>query len=208
MNWRRRTGFVLLATGIVVALVWGLMPRPVRVDVHTVAVGPMTVSVEEEGQTRLIDRYVVSAPVDGYARRVELDVGEAVEGGQALVMLEPMRSEVLDPRRRAEAEARVAAARFGMQSARERATAAKAEAEIATAEYRRRRGLHDKGSVSQEVVDQAEARMRQAVAERRSAEFNIEVARYELEAAQTALEYSAAGGGDGAPQSARILLPV
>ena len=208
MNWRRLTGFVLLAAGLGGALTWGLMPRPVRVDARPAVVEPMTVTVEEEGQTRLIDRYVVSAPVDGYARRVDLDVGAAVERGQVLVKLEPMRSEVLDPRRRAEAEARVAAAGFGMQAARETARAAKAEAEIATAEYRRRRDLRDKGSVSQEAVDQAEARMRQATAERRSADFNVQVARYEQEAAQTALQYSAAQQGDAPPESVSVDAPI
>ena len=66
--------------------------------------GPMRVALEQGGRTRVIDRYVVSAPVAGYARRIALDAGDAVSPGVPLVALEPARAEVLDAcRSRAEA---------------------------------------------------------------------------------------------------------
>ena len=71
----------------------------------------LTVTIEEEGRTRVIDRFIISAPVDGVACRVQLDVGDSVEQGQTLLSISPLESRVLDPRSRAEAEARVSAAK-------------------------------------------------------------------------------------------------
>nr|NIR59981.1 efflux transporter periplasmic adaptor subunit [Gammaproteobacteria bacterium] len=101
-NWRRRIGLGLVAAAILAALAWGFMPQPATVDTAQVTRGPLAVTVDEEGRTRVIDRFVISAPVAGFARRVELDVGDAVGGGGVLARLEPSPSEVLDPRTRAE----------------------------------------------------------------------------------------------------------
>jgi len=178
--------------GLLALLAWGFMPRPVGVDVRLVARGPLSVTVVEEGRTRVIDRYVVSAPIAGYARRVELDVGDSIERGQPLVHLDPMRSGTLDPRSQAEARAAVAAAQAALSAATESVEAARAEAELARSEYERVRRVADQGLISQGELDAARARWRSTQARERSAEFNVEVARGELEAARAALEFSAA----------------
>ena len=109
VQWRRR--IVLTLIGVLVA--WGLFlgfrPQPVKVDIGSTSRAPLRVSIEQEGRTRVVDRYLLTAPVNGYARRIKLDVGDAVKRGTTLVELEPLRAEVLDVRRRAEAEARAAA---------------------------------------------------------------------------------------------------
>ncbi|UCE89194.1 MAG: HlyD family efflux transporter periplasmic adaptor subunit [Pseudomonadota bacterium] len=208
MQWRKHIGWVAIGATVLAAIAWGFVPRAVRVDVHVAARAPMVVTVEEEGKTRVIDRYVVSVPVAGFSRRLVFKVGDAVAQGQTLLELEPLRSEVLDPRRRAEAQARVAAARSALQAAGENARAAKAESEVTKLEYERRRKLSTQARISQEEVDKARAEMRRTDANRRSAEFNVELARYELQAAQTALKYSAARDGDEAPESVSIRAPV
>ncbi|MBI5460853.1 MAG: efflux transporter periplasmic adaptor subunit, partial [Gammaproteobacteria bacterium] len=192
MAMPRHMGLGLSALALAAALTWGFMPRPVPVDIASAQRAPLRVTVEEEGRTRVIDRYVVSAPVAGYARRIELDVGDAVEQGQTLVELEPLRSEVLDPRSRATAEARVAAAQAGFQVAEQNARAAATDAEMAKKEFARRKTLAADGRISREERDRAEAAMRHTDATRRSAMFAVDVARHELEAAQTALQHSAA----------------
>ncbi|NBB74878.1 MAG: efflux transporter periplasmic adaptor subunit, partial [Bacteroidetes bacterium] len=126
-NWRKWIGIGVVAVAVIAAIVYGFMPQPVRVETQPVTRGPMQVVIEEEGETRVRERYVVTAPVAGYAQRVAWDVGDAVQQGQALLTLEPMRSDVLDPRRRAEAEARVAAAEARLQAARQEADAAAAQ---------------------------------------------------------------------------------
>ncbi len=99
---------------------------------------------------------------------------------------------MLDPRSRAEAQARVAAARAALESARQDAEAAKAKADFFAAELERVEPLSAKGVVSREALDRARMDVIAANANLRSAQHSVDVARYELEAAQTALEYSAA----------------
>lgn len=209
MKWSRRTGFFILFILILTAVIYGFWPKPILVDIMEVTCGPMTVMVEEEeGKTRVIDRFIVSAPVAGFARRIELNVGDNVIQGHVLVDLEPLRSDVLDSRSRAEAKARVAAAKSAMRVAQENSCAAGADADFAVVEYKRKKRLHERASISQEEFDRAEALKRRAEAVRRSAEFTIEVARFELDAALTALEYSAARHDDILPEKVAIKSPV
>ena len=63
MRTRARIGITLLALAVAGAIAYGFLPRPVAVDVARVAQGPMVVTVEEEGKTRVMERYVVSAPM-------------------------------------------------------------------------------------------------------------------------------------------------
>jgi HlyD family secretion protein len=178
------------------------------VEIAPVVRGPLVVTVEEEGKTRVIDRYVISAPVAGFTRRIELDVGDVVARGQPLVVMEPLRSDVLDPRRRAEAQARIAAAEAALQVAEQNARAAAAEADLAETELARLKRLYQARGTSREALDQAEAEARRTRAHLRSAEFAVDVARSELEAARTALRYSAAEATPAADEQVVIRSPV
>ncbi len=208
MRWRKRIGLSVLLVALILAIIYGLMPRPVPVDIAKVTRGPLRVTIEEEGKTRVMDRFVISAPVAGFARRIELDVGDNVIKGHVLVDLEPLRSDVLDPRSRAEAKAMVAAAKSAMRVAQENSCAAGADADLALIEYERKKRLYERASISQEEFDRAEALARWTEAVRRSAEFTIEVARFELDAALTALEYSAARHDGMLPEKVAIKSPV
>jgi HlyD family secretion protein len=204
----RKTGFILLAVAIAAALAWGFWPAPLPVDSAAVKRAPLRVTIEEEGITRVKDRFVISAPVAGYLRRIDLDVGDPVQQGQTVAVLEPLRPDVLDVRSRALAEARVAAARASMSSAEQQVSAARAEAELARGEYARKKKLEGQALVSREELDQSAARSRQAAAELRSAEFAVEVARFDLEAAQTALRYSIGSNGEDAAEQVMLKAPV
>lgn len=201
---------VWTAAGLLVAagLVYGFMPRPLAADLAEVVRGPLTVTVVEEGRTRVIDRFVVSAPVAGFARRIELDVGDPIHRGDRLMTLEPLRSDVLDPRRRAEAEARVEAARASLQGARQDVAAAAADAEFTGSELARKERLREDRTISEDELDRARASARASAATLRSVEFAVDVARHELEAAQTALDYSAAVDAGEAPETVSVTAPV
>ena len=206
---RRRIGLILLTLAIVAALVYGFWPRPLWVEAATVARRPLRVTVEAEGKTRIMDRYVLSAPVAGYLRRIEWDVGDAIRQGQPLATIDPLPSEVLDPRRQAQAEARVAAAEASLQAARETMAATQAEADYAKLESERMTALcKQKCVVTEAERDRAESRARQTQAQLRSARFAVEVARHEVEAAQTALRHSAAQPGGAARESVILRAPV
>jgi HlyD family secretion protein len=169
---------------------------------------PMAVSVEEEGRTRVIDRYIVSAPVDGVACRVQLDVGDAVTRGQVLLGITPLESQVLDARSRARAEARVAAAESALSAAREQASAAAADEEFASTELERLRPLLSEGLISRESFDKAQTLAKTSAAASRSASFNVEVASYDLEAARTTLQYSAATTSDAPAERVPVRSPI
>ncbi len=86
---RSSVGYLLLVLTLAAGLVWGFLPQAVQVDVSTAQRGPLVVTVEEEGKTRVRDRYVISAPMAGFARRIDLKAGDPVARGQVLATLEP-----------------------------------------------------------------------------------------------------------------------
>ncbi len=208
MKWKRKIIVISVAALVVLAILYGFLPKPVTVDFARLKRGPMAVTVDEEGKTRVIDRFEISAPVAGFARRIELDVGDAVKKGQVVAELEPLRSEVLDPRSHAEATARVSAARAALSAAEESARAAKAEADYAEAEFDRISNLYGGGYVSADRFDRAEADHRRAQANLQSANFSVKVAKFELDAARTALRYSAAGNGAEGRETVLLKTPV
>jgi HlyD family secretion protein len=187
---RRRVFWSALLVFILAALVFGYLPRAQPVEAAAVRRAPLQVTVEEEGKTRVIDRFVVSAPVAGYVRRIALKVGDPVARSQPLIWIEPPRSGVPDPRSRAAAEARVAAAEAALRGSRQQAEAARSEAEYARREYTRIGRLAADNLVSREAEDQARVRLQTAEAAERSADFAVQVARHDLEAARTALRYA------------------
>jgi HlyD family secretion protein len=208
MQLNRKTGITLTAIAITAALLWGFWPGPVPVEGALVVLAPLRVTVEEEGRTRVKDRFIISAPVAGYLQRIQLEVGDAVTQGQTLAVMEPLRPEVLDPRSRARAEAQVAAAQAALKSAEEQVISARAEDVYAQAEYRRKQQLLKDALVSQDDLELAQTHARQAVAAKRSAEFAVEVARFDLEAAQTALRYSISGNGEEPLETVKLRAPV
>jgi HlyD family secretion protein len=208
MHRRRNLGLITLAVALLATLAWGFWPRPVMVEVATTTRGSLEVTVEEEGYTRVKDRYVISAPVAGFLRRIELDPGDALARGQTVAVLEPLRSEVLDPRSRARAEAQIAAAQAALKAAEEKVAAASAEAKFARDEFARKQKLRASETISQTVLEEAETRARQTAADEQSARFNVEVARFDLEAARTALRYSLADEGTDRPVTVELKAPV
>jgi len=192
MRFRRWMGWLLLAIIIAAALFYGFRPSSILVETAHVTRAPLRVSVTEEGKTRVIDRYVISAPVPGFLRRIDLNVGDVVKRDQVVAMLEPLRSNVLDPRARAEATARAAAAEAALLGAQQNAKAAKADADVAAASLKRAKDLYAAKNISRERYDESVARGQMTKAALRSAEFAVDVARYNVEAARTALQYSAA----------------
>jgi type 1 glutamine amidotransferase len=98
--------FVALAA----ALLWLFRPLPVAVDLAAVSRGALQVTVGDEGETRVRDMFVISAPVSGLMRRIELEAGDQVRAGDTVIArIEPTDPSFLDPRSKAEARAAVRA---------------------------------------------------------------------------------------------------
>lgn len=204
----KHPGIAIIGVSLVALLVWGFWPQPVSVEMVAAQRGPMTVTIEEEGRTRVIDRYVISAPVDGVACRVQLDVGDPVSKDQPLLGVTPLASQVLDPRRRAEAEAAVAAATAAVAASHDQAEAAKARAAFYAAELGRLQPLAERGVISRDELDKARMNDITARASVRSALHAVEVARHELQAARSVLEISAASPGAGVLDRVVVRSPI
>lgn len=209
MNGQRRyIALGLLALLVVVMLVLAFRPRAIPVEEATVVRGPMQVFVEEEARTRVIDRYVISAPVAGFLQRIDLRAGDPAAIDSPLLVIEPMPSDVLDPRTRAAAEARVAAAGAQLAAARENVDAARASAELARSDAERAERLLEREQIAVEEAERARAEALRTAAALRAAEHSVEVARYELEAARTALAFSDAEARGETPGRVVVRSPV
>lgn len=198
----------MMAALALLVLLMTLRPQPIWVDAAPVERGSLSVTIVEEGHTRVKDRYAVSAPVAGYLRRIELQVGDPVETGQLLTQLEPLKSDVLDARSRAEARARVAAARASLAAAEQQVTAAQADDDLANSELNRLQQLAGDQLVSADLLQKAEAAAQRSAAALRSARFGVDVASHELAAAQTRLQVSAATGSSEDTELVEIRSPI
>ncbi len=184
-RWLTPLGAALL---VVAALVWFFWPETMPVDLATVTRGPLVVSVEEDGRTRVMERYVISAPLAGNMLRVNLEAGDEVSAGQVVAWITPRAADPLDPRAFAEAQARVSAARSAVQQAG--AVVASREAELARAarDVDRLRPLVDAGAATQRELDDAVTAQRVAEQALEAAQFGQRIAEYELETAEAAAQ--------------------
>lgn len=194
VQWRRRAALALIVAVAGFGLFQGFRQQAVEVETGNAVRGPLRITVEQEGRTRVIDRYVIAAPVNAYAHRIALKVGDELGRGTVLAELEPVRADMPDSRRRAEAVARISAAESGVSAAQRRAEAAASNARLAQKELQRTRALRASGYVSAAAEDIAVSAAERAAAELAAAQSSVSVARYELDAVHTALRYAASGG--------------
>jgi HlyD family secretion protein len=184
----QRLFLVVCGLAVVAALAYAFMPQPIAVDVATVSRGPLQVTVEEDGKTRIKERYVISAPLAGNMRRIELHEGDAVSRGITLVAtIEPHDPDLLDAREIAEREAKVKSAEAALRLAESAREKAKAALDFAEAELGRIQQAYRSNSASRFELDDANLHYRTAAEEYRGAAFSEEIARFELDLARAAL---------------------
>jgi HlyD family secretion protein len=177
---------VLILAIVVVGLGYAFWPQPAEVDLAAVERGPLQVTVDEDGKTRIREKYVVSAPLAGRLLRIDMEAGDPVEAGNTLLAtIEPRDPELLDARTIAQSEARVKAAEASLKEMEPvmeqvRAEQAYDEAELARA---RKAGA----AVTKSELENLEYRFRQSSEELRSTRIQQEIAQFELEQAQAAL---------------------
>jgi len=207
---RLRAKIGILATAVLVAagLAIGFMPRALPVDVAEVKRAPLAVTVEEEGKTRVRERYLVSAPVAGYARRIALDAGDAVAAGQVIAEIEPARSVALDPRTRIQAQAQVRAAEASLAVAQGNARSSDAAAQLAQQERVRAESLRQSNFVSEQALDSARTAETRAQAAAQAAQHAVRVARFELEMARAAVASAARLQAGGTAEQVQVRAPV
>ncbi len=178
----------LVLAGVAFALYWAFQPQPQPADFAAVVRGPLQVTLDEEGQTRVRDRYVVSAPVDGRVLRIHHEPGDEVRrGSTVLASFLPTSPAFLNTRSRAEAGAQVATASATVERARAELDQALVERARATAELERRQKLHDAGLLADDRLEASRFRAEASREAVRVAESDIAVAESELDRARTGL---------------------
>lgn len=186
----RKRLFIWGAVGlvIVIALVLAMAPRPQLADFEPVVRGALQVTLDHEGKTRVRDRFVISAPVPGRVRRIELEPGDRVVADETvLATFEASDPQFLDSRSRAEARAGIKAAQSALETARAERERAQAEWEFAETELERNQRLADQGIVSQGQLDVAKVQARASHEALLAAESAARTALHRLEAANARL---------------------
>lgn len=167
---------------VLLGFVGTFWPRGTPVDIQPVSKGPMMLTVGDEGETRVVDVFVVSAPITGRLRRIEAEPGDpVVAGGTIIAEIEPTESQLLDPRTAAEAEAQLSAAESAASLAEAEVERTQAELKFAESELRRSRELQAKGTISARDLESAERANDTSRAELAVAQANMQVRQYELE---------------------------
>jgi HlyD family secretion protein len=213
---RRRLWFWLPPLAVLLlVLVWLFRPQPVAVDLAEVQRGPLRVTVSDDGETRVKDVFVVSAPVGGLMRRVELEAGDAVVADETIVArIEPSDPSFLDRRTAGEATAALRAAEAARAHAHAEVRRVQAELEFAQSELRRYEGLAARAAVSANDLDAARRRARTAAAALEESRAGLRVRESEVQQARARLVTPGSAGREQAdcecvlvrsPVSGRVL---
>jgi HlyD family secretion protein len=184
---RRVLGSVAVIAGLLAVVMW---PTTVQVDIAVVSSGPLMVTVDEEGVTRVRDRFIVSAPVSGRVLRIELDPGDRVKRGQVVARVRAEAPPLLDARTRAEAEVSVESARAGLGRTRAEEQRAKATLAQAQRDLVRTRELVEKRVAAGQELEAREADVHVAQETANAAAFAAHAAMSDLQRAQVRLSPS------------------
>ncbi len=188
MKWIKRLAWLAFFAALGFGVRHAYEPQPLLVDSAHATRGELLVTVDDDGRTRVRERYTVSAPLPGRLLRTALIPGDAVHANKTLVAeFEPLASTLLDARSRAEAQARVGRAEAALKRAQAREAKAKEDWTFAEAEMRRVGALRGKSVITQTEYDRTVRDERGALLQHRAAQFDVQVARFELETVRASL---------------------
>lgn len=182
-----RAAASLVSLALVAAAIWFLLPARVPVEVSTVAKGRFVATVDEDGKTRVRERYVVTAPLTGWLARVRLKVGDAVGEGTVITTIQPSPAPFLDPRARLEATEKLGAAEANLDRAKAAVGRTNAQNRQADRDLARARTLFERNVGSAQALEKAELTKRVAERDQRAAEYFLHAAEHELAQARALL---------------------
>jgi HlyD family secretion protein len=182
-----RAVIAMLLLGAAAGIAWSLMPRPIPVETAEVTKGRFVATVDEDGKTRVRERYVVAAPLAGRLTRIGLKAGDKVNADDVVATIMPSPAPLLDPRSRREAEERLGAAEAAVERTKASVQRARAQADQTDKDLARTRALVERGASTAQALERAELAMRVADRDMRAAEFQNHAADHELEQARAVL---------------------
>jgi HlyD family secretion protein len=181
---RRRILWLLVAVGIGAIVAFALMPSRLLVEAGRVESGPLQVTIDQEGETRAHDRFVMSAPVSGHLLRVELEDGDAVKRDQVIARIDPL---PLSSRERQEVLGRIGASEAALRQANAREAHAREDWEQSRRDRERAERLGRDGLISPQALELARNADVTAEAELEAAKSSAQVAASELKVARAGL---------------------
>ena len=178
-----------IAGGLTLAggLAWLFMPGPVTVETSRVARGAFTLTIEEDGITRVRDRYVVTTPVAGLLLRPGLRAGDRVSRGDTVAVILPNAAQMLDARTRSELAAQVESTAARASRARSVVRQSEAAALQAESEHRRLEALGAQGFSSQTERERSALTLDLRRKDAEAARFEADAAEHDLQQARAAL---------------------
>lgn len=140
----------------VAALLWAAYrPRPLVVELATVATGRFEQVIEEDGRLRLQQRYLVSAPTAAQLQRPVLKVGDLVKAGDVVAVLAPAAPGMIDARTRSVLQQRLGSSAAGRAAAAAHVARLQAALAQATLEAERAAQLARDNFIAPSARDQA-----------------------------------------------------
>ncbi|MFN9728251.1 efflux RND transporter periplasmic adaptor subunit [Acidovorax sp.] len=150
---RRTVAIIAVSVAAIAALAWAFAPRPLEVETASVTRGHFEQSIEEDGRTRLRERFTISAPVAARLARIQLREGDSVQAGDSVAVLTPVMPSMVDERSMREAVARLKAAQAAVAGAAARVDRARIAYEETRLEWQRAIRLAAEGFVSASRLD-------------------------------------------------------
>lgn len=196
------------AAAVALVLAWAFAPRPVEVELATAGTGPFETTIDEDGKTRITDRYIVSAPLAGRLARISLREGDSVDRGDVVAQLTPALPALQDARTQRELRARVAAAADNVHRSAARSDRAEVALEQARNEFRRSEQLAQQGFIAPTRLDSDRLAMLGAEREVAAADAERGIAAHELEMARAALGAASPGDPGATGRAFKVLSPV
>ncbi len=177
---------VLVVGGLLAVALW---PQSTEIDAVTVSRGPLQVTIDEDGETRVRDRFVVSAPVSGRLSRIELEPGDPVTAGATvLARITSAESPLLDPRTRSELAAATESAEAAVGQARAERAGLAAQLDRARATLHRQQELMKAGAIASDSLEAAQTAVMAGEESLRAAEFAVARAEHERQVARVRLQ--------------------
>jgi HlyD family secretion protein len=187
-NWMKKALYVLFGFAVLAGAFYALRPLPVAVDTAKIGRGPLSVTIDEEGKTRIREIFDVSAPVAGTMLRSPLEAGDTVVAGKTVVaVIQPKSPEFLDVRSRRELEAAVSAAAAAVTLAKAEVQKARSELTFAERDLERALTLSVTNVISEKAREQAALDVDSKRALLAIAEATLELKRQELNSARARL---------------------
>jgi HlyD family secretion protein len=194
--------------GVAALVYWSLIPNPVPVETAVVRSGAFVATVDEDGKTRIRERFVVAAPLSGRLMRLQLKPGDTVKVDQAIATILPSPAPFLDPRSREEAQQRLGAAEATLARSQAMIERARAQAAQSKSDLERTRTLKEGGSATIQALERAETAMNIAERDLRAAEFLHHAAEHEVNQAKALLAHYHDSNGGRPPEHWSITAPV